>query len=248
MYQLLASLSSFKGLPETELQNVAEITHRGPIVERDGVIIEKGSVADRLLIVHQGLCKVVTSSPQGKEATLDLFGPGALLGEVAIFDGGARSARVIAIERTQLLQIGKSQFIYSLPACPALTLRLLETGARRLRSLTIRHEHSNEMGVLPLLAQKLAELAERFGTPQTDGALRIEIRLTQTDLGTMIGSSRERVNKCIGYLSKQGTIRRAERHIEVLDLPGLHAVSRTSLAPEHADGQATSPRELSIRA
>jgi CRP-like cAMP-binding protein len=101
---------------------------------------------------------------------------------------------------------------------PALLRLNWERSARLMERLTDQGEPLLEIRIRRLLTR----LAARFGARRRD-ATRIALAMTQSQLGQLLGSSRQRVNEVVNRLERQGEIRRSEQHIDV-----LHRSTRTA--------------------
>jgi CRP-like cAMP-binding protein len=88
---------------------------------------------------------------------------------------------------------------------PRISLHLLITLAGRLRRTTDAYLAYSTLDVNGRLAMQLLRLSEQHGVRNSEGE-RIDLRLTQTDLGALVGASRESVNKVMGYFRRQGYI------------------------------------------
>jgi CRP-like cAMP-binding protein len=62
----------------------------------------------------------------------------------------------------------------------------------------------------------LCELAETFGDVREDGSIEIEVPITQSELATLVGSTRQSVNSSLGELTEQGHLTKKGRHLVVL--------------------------------
>ena len=98
-----------------------------------GVLFQAGDVADGCYRLDQGLLKVSIASPQGDERILTILGPGSIVGELAIIDGGPRSATVVAIRDCKLSFISREAFLSCLREYPEIYSDLVSTLVSRLR-------------------------------------------------------------------------------------------------------------------
>jgi CRP/FNR family cyclic AMP-dependent transcriptional regulator len=126
----LASVPIFSGCSKRELGIIAraskEVSHKeGTVIAREG---ERGI---GLFLILEGQCKVTIG---GK--TKARLGPGDFFGEVALLDGGPRTATVTALSPVRLVGITGWVFRGLLMEHPAIALRTLEAVAGRLRSVS----------------------------------------------------------------------------------------------------------------
>ena len=114
--------------------------------------------------------------------------------EIALLDGKPRSADAAAIEATTLLVVERRQFLPFLAANQGLTLRLLAVLCERVRRTSVALEEIALFDLPARLARVLVKLANDYGRPTTNG-IRIDFKLSQRDLSTLVASSRESINK-----------------------------------------------------
>ena len=105
---------------------------------------------------------------------------------------------------------------------PSLAIGLIEVLAQRVRTLTKRYETISSQDLPQRLAQVLVSLAQKHGQP--DGPyVRIPVRLSQQDLGSMVGATRESVNKQLRKWTQTGVLHRATGCVVISDFPALRA-------------------------
>lgn len=205
---LLATTKLFGDLDDQTLDRLAERA-----VERNykkgQLVFHQGDAADALYVVEQGLVKVFVTSEEGDEMVLVTIRPPDVFGELAIVDGGDRSASAETLEPTVLLSLTRGVFLEVLQENPTMTDHLLRSLGAVLRRLT---EQAADLVFLDLhgrVAKLLLGLADDRGE-KTDGEIALDLHLTQTDLASMVGGSRQSVNQILrsferrGYLDLQG--------------------------------------------
>jgi CRP-like cAMP-binding protein len=221
--KLLARLELFAGLEPDELESVVALTKPRMYAAGD-VVVRQGDPADAAFAVAYGRLKVVTTGENGREAALGLMGRGDVFGELSIVDGGARSATVTVLEPSLLLVIERVRFNALLRTSPGVAYKMLCVVARRLRKLSERTEDSS-LDVYSRLSKRLVQLAEQYGEKQRDGSVRIALSIDQRELGDLLGTTRESVNKNLRLMQKRGLAEWNKKHVVVRDLAGLRATS-----------------------
>lgn len=99
------------------------------------VIIREGEEGDCMYVIQEGKAEVVVRSGED-EIQLDVLGPGAFFGEMAVFERDVRSATVRALGEARVITVDKKNFMRRVHEDPALAFRLVETMSQRLRNLT----------------------------------------------------------------------------------------------------------------
>lgn len=215
----------FRGL-DLESRGAIAAHLRSRRYRKGEVVFHEGDPGDALFIVVSGAAKVVVPSEEGGEAILATVRRGDFLGELALLDGAPRSASVVTLEATEMLTLPRDRFNSLVAGEPAIRDALLASLAIELRRLT---DHVAELHFLDLagrLAVGLARLAREHGREDEDGAIRLDSPLTQTDLGAMIGATRQSVNKLLGEFAAEGLVRMDRETLVVPDLDALEAAGR----------------------
>ena len=150
---------------------------------RDEALLAQGQGAEQVLVLREGRVKVVSVTPAGTHAVLTFPGPGALIGDQALLDGGPRAATVIALEPVEALAVAASAFRAYLSRRPELLFGLLSMLSERLRDSDRRLAQFAAADTLGRVAARLLELRELHGEPVPDG-VRITLPLTQEDLAS----------------------------------------------------------------
>ena len=159
----------------------------------------------------------------GREITLDYADPGAVLGEIAVLNGGGRSASVIALSAGSYLRLTRAAFEAFVERQPGVAWRLLKELARRLRQTNDTVESDRAFASGPRLARFLQRLT-LSGNP--DGRLRLD--LSQTELGSFAGMSRENINRQLSAWADAGVIALEHGQIRVLDSNFLSEIAASS--------------------
>jgi len=170
--------------------------------------------SDHLFVVAEGSVRLLIRSLHGEAMELARRWPPDVFGELALLDGGPRSASAEAAERTVLIAISRIELIRFMRSHEGVLDALL----RSLGSLVRRaNEQSTDLVFLNLparVAKKLLELAHRNRATPAD-ALRL--RVSQADLAQMVGGARQTVNQVLRAFERRRLIRVSHRTVEVLD-------------------------------
>ena len=200
--EILANHFLLRHLQPAELSRLAAIAtlarHRP-----NGTIFQKGDPGGSMIAVIRGRVKICTYSAEGKELVLNIIDRGGLFGEIALLDGQPRSADAVALDETELLILERNRLLPFLTANPVISTRLLEVLCHRLRRTSEALEDALLRDAPSRVARGLLRLASTFGKQENTG-FRIDIRLSQQQLGNLIGISRESVNKFLMEWTRAG--------------------------------------------
>jgi CRP-like cAMP-binding protein len=201
---MIESSSLFKGLPGDILDKIAKLRVRRRL-EPGEVLFRKGDAGDALYGVMAGRLRIHANATDGRDALLNIMGPGDVFGEIALIDGLPRTADATAIDKVELVMLRRAEFLDLLRRENELTLHLLELTCRRLRWLSDMVEDATFLSAPARLAKRLLHLAEQNGE-KSDGGVRINLRLSQRAIGELAGVSRETTNKHLRNWSRLGWI------------------------------------------
>jgi CRP/FNR family cyclic AMP-dependent transcriptional regulator len=221
----LARIPFFAGLDTPALERVAAGT-RSRRFRRGEVIFHVGDPGDALFIIVAGQVKISLPSETGEEAILATLGAGDVFGELALLDGAPRSATATALAATEAVILPRDRFRDLVATEPAVRDALLASLAAELRRLTMHVEELHFLDMTGRLAARLVRLATEAGGATQDGEVRLLATLTQAELASMVGCTRQSVNKLLGQFSDDGLVRLDREGIVVTDMPGLIAASR----------------------
>lgn len=204
----------FAAMQPGELDSVVQMANERR-VRRGQTIFQKGDDGSSMMAVLQGRVRITAVSAEGKEVTLNVINPGEVFGEIALLDGKPRSADAVAVDDALLLVLERRLLLPFLKSNQDLLLRLLAVLCDRLRRTSVALEEIALFDLPVRLARVLAQLADDYGRPSVAGT-RIDFKLSQRDLSTLVASSRESVNKQLRAWQKDG----------LLDLDGGYIVLR----------------------
>ena len=197
----------FAGLGDDALARIAALCVRRQLAAGE-VLFVKGDEGDALYGIRRGQIRIATGTEAGKRLTLNVLGPGDLLGEIALLDGRSRTADAIASEPTELFMVRRQDFLRLLEREPRIAVHLIELLCERVRWVSERME---ETALLPLevrLARRIQRLAADFGS---------ELQISQEELGILLGVTRESVNRQLQQWRRQGVIELGRGRIRLLD-------------------------------
>lgn len=185
------------------------------------LLLHEGQANAPVMILREGRVKVTTLASSGRELMLAVEGAGAVIGELAALDAGPCSATVTALDRVDAILLLPGAFRGFLQERPDTAMLLLSLLGARVRDGDRKRVEFGALDTVGRVAARLVELAQRFGEPEPDGAVRITVALSQEELAGWIGSSREATVKALGQLRGLGWVQTGRRHLLVQDLEAL---------------------------
>ena len=141
---LLRKVNWFTDLSEDFFAALAGKIHQR-VLEKDQVLFNKGDEGNSIFIINSGSVKIVTQDSQDHEVILNRVGAGEVIGEMALLDREPRSAGVVALEETSIMEVGREDFMEILSGQPDLALAVIRSLIDRLRHNTSYIEQITEM-------------------------------------------------------------------------------------------------------
>lgn len=202
--KLLLNIPLFRGLSETQLDYLCARA-RLRTYKTEEAIVHQDDPGETLYIILRGIVKVSTTEPDGAEVFLAVLATGDNFGELSLIDSKFRSADVVTQEETTLVSVDREAF-ETLMRDSTFARNLLRILANRTRRANERIRAHCTLDVYGLVARQILEFAELYGKPQADGSTLIPIRLTQSDIGDLVGASRERVNQVMKFFREKKSL------------------------------------------
>ncbi|MFN2484468.1 MAG: Crp/Fnr family transcriptional regulator, partial [Candidatus Limnocylindria bacterium] len=167
-----------------------------------------------------GAVKIILPSAEGEEAIIATLRPGDFFGELSLLDGAPRSATAAALEPTETLALPREVLQDLLDRDAGLRRALLASLARELRRITGHVEELHFLDLAGRLAMRLTRLAREVN-PSARGQVTLDWPYTQSDLASMIGGTRQSVNRLLSGLVDDGLVRIERESLLIADLEAL---------------------------
>ena len=199
-------------------------------LKRGTTLFSKGDPGTNLIAVISGTIKISISSPDGRNAILNLIEAGEIFGEIALLDGQPRSTDAIANTNCELFIIDRREFIPFVRSQPTVAMKLIELLCARLRRTSDQVEQVILQNLPGRLASALLRLSEKHkASPQGR-----TIAITQQEISEMVGMTRESINKQLRAWATRGWVRLEHGAIVVLKPEALQELVD---AGSHDDGE-----------
>jgi CRP/FNR family cyclic AMP-dependent transcriptional regulator len=220
--ELLPPTSLFAACRADELDDLLTLSSEQKMKKGQTLLLQ-GDPGDHLIILLEGQARITMVASNGREITLDFADAGTVLGEIAVLDGGERTASVIAITEGRYLRLTRAAFEAFVERQVGMAWRLMRELARRLRQTNSMIESDRAYASGPRLARYLQRLTF---AGSTEGRLRLD--LNQSDLGNFAGMSREHINRQLSAWADVGIIALEHGRIRILDSTFLSEIAASS--------------------
>jgi CRP-like cAMP-binding protein len=194
----------FSDLPQETIEKISGVGTR-KIYDKDSIILLEEDSGSAMFVIIKGKVKVARTSTDGREVILTILSESDFFGEMAILDGLARSASVIALEESELFIIQRDQFLELLKVHPEISINLLQELTKRLRNADMKIKALSLKDAEGKVATVILQLAEDIGKIK-HGVVEIEKLPLQQDLANMAGTSRETISRTLHSFAKKGMV------------------------------------------
>ena len=194
-------------------------------VKRREVVWHQGDVAGAVILVVNGYLKRSTPLSDGSEVLLGLIGPGDCAGETAVLLDQPHDANLTALSECLLLVIDARQFRHAFGHEPEALLAVMRSTAGELHRTTQQLLDGRAQTTPGRLAKVLLCLP-RSPSPEPNGATRLCLRLSQSELGAMAGICREVVNRYLGIWRDAGWVELSDGRVTTFEMAAIYHLSR----------------------
>jgi CRP/FNR family cyclic AMP-dependent transcriptional regulator len=215
----LADSDVFGALADDDLDRLIN-QGRTTTYSSGAVVFRKGDSAEDMMIVLHGRIKLSSTSVHGKEVLFDLIGPGRCFGEVALLEGKARKLDAMAVRPSAVFALRRRDVLACLEAYPEVAIRVIRVLCARLSRAMEMFEDRTQLGLSPRSARALLRLAREYG----DGR-RIDLKISQSEIASLVGATREKVNRQLCAWYRSGVLAFDEGHLTILDQSALRAIA-----------------------
>jgi CRP-like cAMP-binding protein len=220
--KLLGQSFIFEALDEQSRKELAAFAHVKRYTAGDA-IFEMGTPGQSMMAIAEGSVRITMPTPSARDVTLSELHVGDIFGEIALLDGGERSASVRALTNCKLVVLERRSLLEVLNRDPALSIRLIELLCKRVRR---SDERMMEIGFLGL-PERLARLLLRITVtaPGSESKPLTKLSLSQSEIAEMIGNTRETVNRCLRKFQKANVIDLKDGWLIIRDRDGLEDIA-----------------------
>lgn len=211
----LGRLRWLGGLPPAEEKRLRSASSQTTFAP-GAVIFSPTRRPESVYVLESGLVRIFRMSSAGEEVSFGYVHPGEVFGELAAFEDAPRESFAEAIRRSVTWRIPREAFTRAIRSDPTIAFEVGRQIEGRFKRIESRFEDLALRDTYSRLARVLLQLAEQFGEP-SGGGISIELPLTQADLATFIGTTRQTVSTMLREMRRQGLVSRQGRRLRVLN-------------------------------
>lgn len=194
-------------LPRAAKQGLADVA-RGVTFEKDERLVPILRPPSRVLIILEGLAKLVGVTPDGLERILYVFRPFEIIGSRILLDESAEAPYgIVSMQQVRALSISKADFLAVAREYPDVLIAVTKSFAQRLENLTNRMLASMSAEVPVRLSKLLLDFAVNNGL-SPDQLVPLQHPLTHETMAQIIGASRPHTSTVLRDLEEMGAVQR----------------------------------------
>ena len=209
--KFLSTTFLFNSFNEMEIDLLSASTSAKQVQKGEQIFSER-SDATAFFIVISGKVKIYKLSPDGKEHTLHIHGPGDLVAEAAIFDSMRYPASCMAIENSQLVRISRDGFLALIRNHPELALKMMSGYSKRLRQFVTKIEELSLKDIKSRLAGYLLE-----NSSEKSGVVTCRLVYSKKELASFLGTIPETLSRALAFLKQKKLITEKDNTIIIPD-------------------------------
>lgn len=211
-------------LTDTDRSDLLALAHRASF-HSGQMIFSRTDPGDTLLLIEEGVIEISITSLSGRKSVLNHMGPGEALGEIALLDGGLRSADAVATAPVRGLLLYRRDVMAFLRDRPHALFALVAELCGKVRNASEMFATQAQTEAPSRLARSLIRLGDRWGTEGAGGVLLPSTRFSQSDLGEYSGLSRENVNRRLRAWAGEGIVEITPEGILLRDAGALRDIA-----------------------
>jgi CRP-like cAMP-binding protein len=226
LVDLLGRTPLFGALDEAERTAVAARMRRVQFTP-DQMIFSRGDPGREIYLVLEGRIRLSVLSSEGRELSFDLAAsPGHVFGEIAALDGGERTASATAVSHVQAMVLPREVMLEFIERNPKLAMATIHLLCQRLRQTDQRLEAIALYRIEVRLARLMLSFLKMQPEAPKGGKAKLELGMSQSELGLLVGASRPKVNQALTMLEEMGAIEKSGSGY-ICDVEELKSVADT---------------------
>ena len=214
-FTALKNSAWFKGLNDELLSDVAALSVTRTY-QAGETLFQRNEPGDYLYGVISGQVRISTQSAEGRELALNTLGPGDIGGEIAVLDGGARTATGRALTKTTVFVVPREGLTQLMMRQPRLAVYLVRVLCERVRHTSAQIESAAFLTLPQRVALHLNGLVQ-----ESNEELPCRVKVSQAEMAMFLNVSRQVTNKCLQKMQADGFVTLGRGNILVHDLDTL---------------------------
>jgi CRP-like cAMP-binding protein len=218
--EMLAKTALFGPLEDADRRAVAQ-EMREASFDGGQVVFARGDPGRDLYLVASGRVRLSVLTAEGRELSFAHAETGQIFGEIAVLDGGMRTADATAVTKVAALTLSKAAVVRFIETRPVVREAVIKFLCNRVREADHQLEGIALYPIEVRLARFFLATARQKSDAKPGAKVELDLPISQSELALLIGASRPKVNAALALLEDGGAIERSDRgftcHIEELE-------------------------------
>jgi CRP/FNR family transcriptional regulator len=210
---MLLSVDFFRDLSEPDIQVLADRA----AVRRYGageLIVAHAEKVRSFYMVLEGRVKIYRSSPEGKEQTLYIFGPGEPFCLCAAFSDEGYPASAASLTPATVFSLPGAEFERIASGHPAILFNMMQVMSRRLKGAMDLVDSLS----LKEIPQRVALFLQHMPRDEQEA---VQLGMTHRELAKVVGATPESLSRALKKMNGAGLLKVVSGTIHIQDEPGL---------------------------
>jgi CRP-like cAMP-binding protein len=208
--EMLAKTALFGPLEDADRRAVAQ-EMREASFDAGQVVFARGDTGKELYLVSSGRVRLSVLTAEGRELSFAHAEPGQIFGEIAVLDGGLRTADATAVTKVSALTLSKVAVVRLIETRPVIRESVIKFLCNRVREADHQLEGIALYPIEVRLARFFLATARQKGGATPGAKVALDLPISQSELALLIGASRPKVNAALALLEDGGAIARSDR-------------------------------------
>jgi CRP-like cAMP-binding protein len=199
-------------------------------IARGAFLFWEGDLADKMYYIRSGQIHITKSTAEGKDLILSILQQGDLIGEIDGSEETLHSFSAMTVESADIGVIHKKDLDILLYRHGDFAIQFIKWMGLTHRTTQSKFRDLLLFGKPGALASTLIRMSNTYGEKQEDG-IHLKLKLTNTEMADLIGTSREGVNRILNALKDEGTISLNKGNIVIHRLEDLRKMCNCPTFP-----------------
>lgn len=180
-------------------------------------IFFQGNPPFGLYCVANGKIKISKVGQDGKESILRIAGPGDVIGHRSLFGRENYSATASIIEDAMICFLDKTYIYSALKNNPSIALNMIEKLSKEMGAAESRNASMSQKSARERLAELFLNFIKKYGIEESDGRIRLDIKLNRDEIASIVGTAHETIIRLISEFKTEGILEQEGKTIFILD-------------------------------
>lgn len=225
LVDMLRKTGMFGTLDDADRKAVAQ-EMRETAFDPGQVIFARGDQGRDIYLVTSGRVRLSVLTSEGRELSFAHAEAGQIFGEIAVLDGGARTADATAVSKVAALSLSKASLTRLIETRPVVREAVIKFLCKRVRDADHQLEGIALYPIEVRLARFFLAAVQQKGALKAGEKVTVDLPISQSELALLIGASRPKVNAALAMLEDQGAVTRKDSRF-TCDIDELEAIAGT---------------------